>query len=35
MVDELKANNAGHIQVFGGGGGVILPSEIEAFKPMA
>ena len=32
MVDELKANNAGHIQVFGGGGGVILPSEIEALQ---
>ncbi|MDX1669443.1 MAG: methylmalonyl-CoA mutase family protein, partial [Limnobacter sp.] len=28
MVDELKRHGAGHIQVFGGGGGVILPSEI-------
>jgi len=32
MVDELKAQHAGHIQVFGGGGGVILPSEIEALQ---
>lgn len=35
MVDELKAQNAGHIQVFGGGGGVILPSEIEALQATA
>jgi isobutyryl-CoA mutase len=32
MVDELRARGAGHIQVFGGGGGVILPSEIEALQ---
>jgi methylmalonyl-CoA mutase len=29
MIDLLRANNAGHIQVFGGGGGVIVPSEIR------
>lgn len=27
--DLLKENNAGHIKIFGGGGGTILPSEIE------
>ncbi|WP_288108165.1 fused isobutyryl-CoA mutase/GTPase IcmF [Limnobacter sp.] len=32
MVDELRARDAGHIQVFGGGGGVILPSEIQALQ---
>ena len=30
MVDNLKAQNAGHIPVFGGGGGVIVADEIEA-----
>lgn len=30
MVDLLKENHASHIQIFGGGGGTILPSEIEA-----
>ncbi len=27
--DLLKENNCGHIKIFGGGGGTILPSEIE------
>jgi len=30
MYDLLKEKGAGHIKIFGGGGGVILPSEIEA-----
>lgn len=29
MVDMLRERGAGHIQVFGGGGGVIIPSEIR------
>ena len=29
MFDLLKEKNAGHIKIFGGGGGVILPKEIE------
>ncbi len=29
MYDLLKERNCGHIKLFGGGGGVILPSEIE------
>jgi len=29
MIDMLKENNAEHIQVFGGGGGVIIPEEIQ------
>lgn len=29
IVDKLKENNAEHILIFGGGGGVILPNEIE------
>ena len=29
LVDELEARGAGWIQVFGGGGGTITPSEIE------
>ena len=29
MFDLLKKRGAGHIKIFGGGGGVILPSEIE------
>ncbi|MFH2091747.1 MAG: fused isobutyryl-CoA mutase/GTPase IcmF [Pseudomonadota bacterium] len=29
MVDLLKEHNAGHIKIFGGGGGVIIPSEIR------
>lgn len=30
MFDVLKEAGAGHIQIFAGGGGVIIPSEIEA-----
>lgn len=29
MVEMLRERGAGHIQVFGGGGGVIIPSEIK------
>src|SRR4051812_47410967 len=29
MYDLLMENNAGHIKIFGGGGGTILPKEIE------
>jgi isobutyryl-CoA mutase len=29
MIDLLREAGAGHIKVFGGGGGVIVPSEIE------
>ncbi len=29
MYDLLQENGCGHIRIFGGGGGVILPSEIE------
>ncbi|MEW6772727.1 MAG: methylmalonyl-CoA mutase family protein [Bacteroidota bacterium] len=29
MYDLLKENNSTHIRIFGGGGGVILPNEIE------
>ena len=29
MIDLLKARNCAHIKVFGGGGGVILPEEID------
>ncbi|MGB1210123.1 MAG: cobalamin-dependent protein, partial [Lacinutrix venerupis] len=29
MYDLLKERGAGHIKIFGGGGGVILPSEIK------
>ncbi|HEY1059970.1 MAG TPA: fused isobutyryl-CoA mutase/GTPase IcmF [Limnobacter sp.] len=32
MVDELRRRGAGHIQVFGGGGGVILPAEIDELQ---
>ena len=32
MVDKLKENKAESILVFGGGGGVILPSEIKALE---
>lgn len=28
MFDLLKENNCGHIKIFGGGGGTILPTEI-------
>ncbi len=29
MVDLLKENNASHIKIFGGGGGVIVPDEMK------
>jgi methylmalonyl-CoA mutase len=29
IIDLLKSHDAGHIKVFGGGGGTILPQEIE------
>jgi len=32
MVDLLKEKGAGHIKVFGGGGGTILPDEIEELQ---
>jgi isobutyryl-CoA mutase len=32
MVDLLKARGGEHIQVFGGGGGVIVPSEIQELQ---
>lgn len=32
MVDMLKENNASDIMIFGGGGGVILPSEATALE---
>jgi methylmalonyl-CoA mutase len=32
MYDLLKARGAGHIRIFGGGGGTILPSEIEELQ---
>lgn len=32
MFDLLKENNATHIKIFGGGGGVILPSEISELE---
>ncbi|WP_139922145.1 methylmalonyl-CoA mutase family protein [Hymenobacter sp. DG01] len=32
MFDLLKERGAGHIKIFGGGGGVILPSEIEELQ---
>ena len=30
LVDQLRERGAGHIKVFGGGGGVIIPAEISA-----
>jgi methylmalonyl-CoA mutase len=32
MHDLLKEKGAGHIRIFGGGGGTILPSEIEELQ---
>lgn len=32
MVDLLRQNNAAHIKVFGGGGGVIVPDEIRELE---
>ena len=30
LVDRLRAEGAGHVRVYGGGGGVIVPEEIES-----
>ncbi|MEO5678886.1 MAG: fused isobutyryl-CoA mutase/GTPase IcmF, partial [Acidimicrobiales bacterium] len=32
LVDRLAAEGCGHVKVFGGGGGVIIPSEIAALE---
>ena len=32
MIDLLKERGAGHIRVYGGGGGVIIPEEIEELE---
>ncbi len=32
MVDLLRENDAGHIKIFGGGGGVIVPEEIRELE---
>jgi methylmalonyl-CoA mutase len=32
LVDELRARGLGHVRIFGGGGGVIIPSEIAALQ---
>jgi len=32
LAERLRAEGAGHIKVFGGGGGVILPDEAEALE---
>ena len=32
MIDLLREKNAGHIRVFGGGGGVIIPREIHELE---
>ena len=32
IYDLLKENNCGHIKIFGGGGGTILPSEITELQ---
>src|SRR3954465_11927579 len=32
MFDLLKENGCGHIKIFGGGGGTILPTEIEELQ---
>ncbi|MGY1650733.1 fused isobutyryl-CoA mutase/GTPase IcmF [Geodermatophilus sp. SYSU D01119] len=32
LVDRLREAGAGHVQVFGGGGGVIVPEEIAALR---
>jgi len=32
MIDRLRERGAGHIRVFGGGGGTILPEEIAALE---
>ena len=35
MKDLLDERGAGHIKIFGGGGGTILPEEINHFRIMA
>jgi methylmalonyl-CoA mutase cobalamin-binding domain/chain len=35
MVDLLRQRGGAHIQVFGGGGGVIVPAEIRELQPTA
>src|SRR6185436_3226345 len=32
MIDALRAKGGGHIRVFGGGGGVIVPAEIRELE---
>lgn len=32
MYDLLQENGAGHVKIFGGGGGVIIPEEIKALE---
>jgi methylmalonyl-CoA mutase len=32
MIDSLRSRGGAHIQVFGGGGGVIVPSEVEELQ---
>ncbi len=32
LVESLRERGAGHVQVFGGGGGVIVPAEIERLR---
>jgi methylmalonyl-CoA mutase len=32
LVEQLHAQGAGHVKVFGGGGGVIVPAEIERLR---
>jgi isobutyryl-CoA mutase len=32
LIDQLRARGAGHVKVFGGGGGTILPSESAALE---
>src|SRR5262245_40268244 len=32
LVDQLRARGAGHVKVYGGGGGTIVPDEIEELE---
>jgi methylmalonyl-CoA mutase len=32
LVEQLRARGAGHVRVYGGGGGTIVPDEIEALQ---
>ena len=34
LVDRLREEGYGHVKVFGGGGGVIVPSEIAALQAL-